>query len=320
VALHHPAASWGGFVRASLRLAGELGDRTAEAELGARLAVLSTSCLRFEEALGYASRALAAGRASGDPAALVAGLDGLKTVHAYLGDAEPLAGVLDELTPLVRRLGNGWVLQWCLFESSFVAMAAGDADTARSRVDAAMAANRDAGYPAYAPFFLAHRAWMARRAGELDVALADGAAAVEQAAGLDHPWWFAAASGLHASGLLAAGQPARAAEVAGAGWDSVRDHGSEAYQLLSLAPLAAATGDPALLTSAVTLLAGTTAPEGRAWLLGSDAYLGVAEALRRAGRREEAAAAVAPLITATDPAHWPQVNASARRYVLAGGS
>ena len=209
VALHHPSESWGGFVRSGLRLAAELGDRTAEAELGARLAVLCTSSLRFDEALGFARRALAAGRASGDPAALVAGLDGLKTVHAYLGDAGPLAAVIDELTPLARRLGDGLVLQWCLFESSFVALAAGDADEARRRVDVAIAAGREVGYPAYAPFFLAHRGWMARLGGELDVALADGRAAVEEAATLDHPWWFAAASGLYAAALLAAGGTTR---------------------------------------------------------------------------------------------------------------
>ena len=52
VALHHPSESWGGFVRSGLRLAAELGDRTAEAELGARLSVLATSSLRFDEALG----------------------------------------------------------------------------------------------------------------------------------------------------------------------------------------------------------------------------------------------------------------------------
>ena len=140
VALHHPSESWGGFVRSGLRLAAELGDRTAEAELGARLSVLATSSLRFEEALDFAHRALAAGRASGDPAAVVAGLDGLKTVLAYLGDTAPLAVILDELTPLARRLGDGLVLQWCLFESSFVAFADGDADGARRRVDVAVAA------------------------------------------------------------------------------------------------------------------------------------------------------------------------------------
>ena len=40
---------------------------------------------------------------AGDDLALAAGLDGLKTAHAYLGHAGPLAGVLDELEPLLRR-------------------------------------------------------------------------------------------------------------------------------------------------------------------------------------------------------------------------
>jgi DNA-binding SARP family transcriptional activator/tetratricopeptide (TPR) repeat protein len=318
VALHHSSPSWGGFVRSGLRLAAELGDRAAEAELGARLAVLGTSSLRFDEALDFGRRALAAGRASGDPAALIAGLDGIKTVHAYLGDAGPLGAVLDELTPLARRRDDGKVVQWCLFESSFVAMAVGDTDSARRRIDAAIEVGREVGYPAYAPFFLAHRAWMARLGGELDEGLADGHAAVAEAATLDHPWWFAAASGLHAAGLLAAGRTDDAAAVAGAGWESVRGHGAEAYQLLSAAPLAAATGDPDVLTTALALLSGVSAPAGQAWVLGADAYLTVAETLRMAGRDEEAATTVAPLLAATAPDNWGPVHDAARRFSRAG--
>ena len=200
------------------------------------------------------------------------------------------------------------MLQWCLFESSFVALAAGDADEARRRVDVAIAAGREVGYPAYAPFFLAHRGWMARLGGELDVALADGRAAVEEAATLDHPWWFAAASGLYAAGLLAAGRTDAAAVVARAGWDSVHGHGAEAYQLLTLAPLAAATGDPALLSSALA-----QSPPSRRRRPGVGPRRGRLpqrrRALRAAGRDDEAASVVAPLLAATRPDH----GAAARR-------
>ena len=97
-------------------------------------------------------------------------------------------------------------------------------------------------------------------------------------------------------------------------------HGAEAYQLLTLGPLAAATGDPALLSIALDQLAAIEAPAGQAWVLGADAYLSVAEALRAAGRDDEAAAVVAPLLAATRPDHWGQLHEAARSYSPAGRS
>ena len=50
-------------------------------------------------------------------------------------------------------------------------------------------------------------------------------------------------------------------------------------------PLAEATGDPAVLARADELLRAIRVPEGCAWLLGADAYLGVARAWRAPGTR-----------------------------------
>ena len=113
-----------------LRLAELLGDQAAAADLLARLAIIATNTLRFDRALEYGRRAVAAGRAAGDDQALAAGLDGLKTAHAYLGHVGPLASVLDELEPLLRRQGDLFRLQHAVFESAFVPLAAGDWDQA----------------------------------------------------------------------------------------------------------------------------------------------------------------------------------------------
>lgn len=320
VALRHPSSDWGAYVETGLRLATELGDRVAVADFSARLAVLQSSRLQFDQAFRHARLAVRAGRASGDDAALAGGLDGLKNVYAYLGDVGPLAEVLDELTPLVRRSANAWLLQWCVFESSFAAMAIGDVASARARVDEAIVVNEQSGFPAYASFFLAHRGWMARLAGELDVALDEGDRARHQAAAVEHPWWMAAASGLYAATLLAAGRPDEAADVAAEGLRSARGHGAEAYLLLSLAPLAEATGDREALGEAADLLASVTAPAGQAWVLGADAYLCVGRALLARGDAAAAQAAVAPLLRATGPGHWPAVHAQARAVDSAASS
>jgi DNA-binding SARP family transcriptional activator/tetratricopeptide (TPR) repeat protein len=322
VALHHPASSWGGYLSRGLALAAELGDRQIAAELGARLAVLSTSGLRFDEAEEYAERAVAAGRASGDDRALAAGLDGLKTVRAYLGDGPGLEAVLDELLPLVRRAGDAWVLQWCVFEGSFVPMSRGAADEARRQVAAAEEANARSGFPAYAPFFRAHAARFARLAGDLTTAVDEGRRALVAAERRPHPWWVAAAAGLLGTTLLDVGEPAEAADVARRGWEQVAAlEGDEAYQLLTLGPLAAATGERDVVAAAARRLAAVRTPPGQAWLLGADAYLTTARALRDAGDAPAALAAVAPLLEATSPSRWAAVHTAAtelRRSVRAG--
>src|SRR5271165_5282463 len=147
------------------RLAELLGDQAAAADLLARLAIIATNTLRFERALEYGRRAVAAGRAAGDDQALAAGLDGLKTAHAYLGHVGPLASVLDELEPLLRRQGDLFRLQHAVFESAFVPLAAGDWDQAIAATESAIQINRRSGYPHWAAPYVAHLGWLARLRG-----------------------------------------------------------------------------------------------------------------------------------------------------------
>jgi DNA-binding SARP family transcriptional activator/tetratricopeptide (TPR) repeat protein len=314
VGLHRPAADSYGHLVDGLRLAGELADRVAESDFAGRLVVMEASRLRFEQALGHAERAISAARAAADDRALLIGLDAVKTARAYLGDTGPLQAAVDELGPLLRQIGNTWLLQWCVFESSFAAMAVGDSLTTRTLIDESLRLNEQTAYPAYACFFLAHRGWFARLDGEMDTALSDGLRAVEHASSKEHPWWFATAAGIYAGTLLAAGRRDEAAEMAQSGLDSVGDHAAEAYLLRCLAPMAAAGAAPGALPRAHGLLSGVTTPPGQAWVLGADAYLCTARAWLDVGDAAQAAAVCEPLVRATGPGRWEVLRRAADAF------
>ena len=162
-----------------LRLAELLGDQAAAADLLARLAIVATNRLQFDRALDYGQRAVAAGRAACDDQALAAGLDGLKTAHAYLGHTGALATVLDELDPLLRRQGDPFRLQHAVFESAFVPLAAGDWTQATAAMESAIEINRRSGYPHSAAKYVAYLGRLARLLGRDDAAV--GKAQVQRA-------------------------------------------------------------------------------------------------------------------------------------------
>jgi DNA-binding SARP family transcriptional activator/tetratricopeptide (TPR) repeat protein len=304
IALGLPPADLEPILRECLALAGDLGDRAGEADVLGRLAVLCCSRLDFTQARALADRALAAGRAAGDDAAVVLGLDAVKTSLAYLGRARELAPVVDELEPLLRRRGDLWRLQWTVFESAVVPLADGDDAGALDRIGEAIEICRRSGYTAYEPFFVAHAGWVHRLAGRLEPALREGRRAVELADRHGHTWWTTTAAALHAGTLLAAGDAAAAGRVLRPAVPVADVPGAEAYLLRCLGPLAEATGDPAVLQRADELLAGIRVSEGHGWLLGADVYLCVARAWRRAGRPERADEILAGLRTAARAAQW----------------
>ena len=109
-----------------LVLARSIGDRGKEADLLGRRAVLMSNRLQLDEAVTAGEAAVAAGRSSNDPVALVAALDGLKTALSFVGDVRGMRAVIDELEPHLRRQGDLWRLQWCVFEQAYPAVADGD--------------------------------------------------------------------------------------------------------------------------------------------------------------------------------------------------
>jgi DNA-binding SARP family transcriptional activator/tetratricopeptide (TPR) repeat protein len=294
-----------------LRLAKLLGDQAAEADLFARLAIIATNRLQFDRALDYGQRAVAAGRAASDEHALAAGLDGLKTVHAYLGHTDALATVVDELEPMLRRQGDLFRLQHAVFESAFVPLAAGDWDQATAGMESAIEINRRSGYPHWAAGYVAHLAWLARLRGRDGEAVSLGRRALHLRGENGHPWSGAFICAVLGGALLADGSRAEAIELFERGHAIAMKDGAEAYLLHCLAPLAEATRSPGTLAEADRLLAGAGLPAGDAWVLGYEAYLSVARAWLTAGQPERARAVLAPLLGAVERVPWIPALAAA---------
>ncbi|MGZ5404673.1 MAG: BTAD domain-containing putative transcriptional regulator, partial [Nocardioides sp.] len=288
----------------------ELGDAVAEATFRARIAVLECSRLKLAPALDAATESVARSRASGLPEALARSLDGLKTVHAYSGDTQALASVLDELLPLLTRLRLPWLRQWAIHESSLVSAADGDWPEARRRVDEALAVNRETGYGAYSAYFIAQRGWLARLAGDLDAALDDGRRAVAELSSEAHPWWYATAVGTLSTTLLELGRTDDVGSLCSEGLTMLGPEAGAAYRLRCLAPLAAVTGDG--LHEADRLLAGIEAPPGGAWVAGADVYEALASAWLTAGLPARAQRVTAPLLAATRRS-WRVLHERARQ-------
>jgi tetratricopeptide (TPR) repeat protein len=282
-----------------------------EADLQAWLAILAVNGLRFADAIEHSRLAVIAARASGDDEALAAALDGQKTSLAYLGEIEPLAVVLDELEPLLRRTGDLFRLHWAVFESSFAPIAAGDWASAVTRIETALELSRRSGFTAYAAWHLAHLGWLARLTGRYDDALDLGRRAVDRSQEAPHVWSAVVAGAVYGTTLLEVGDVAAAIEVLEAARASARRDGADGYLLRVLSPLAEATGDRAVLLDADALLAGITAPPGSAFLAGDACYHAVARTWLAAGEPERARAVLAPLIAAAERVPWVAALAEA---------
>lgn len=293
-------------LEAGLELAADLGDREAEADFTGRLAVLDASRLRLATALERSQRSLARSRAAGSPGAVLLALDGLKTAWSYLGDPEPLRTVIAELEPAVRARDEPWLLQWVVFESSFVAAAEGRLDDARGLVAEALELNERSGFPAYAAYLHAHDGWFARLAGDLDDAVRVGREALTASSSAEHPWWTATAAGLLAASLADNGEHDEAVRVARRALVADDLAVAPAGRLRCVAALARLTGEPDAVAEATAMLDDVACPPGHAWVVGADCYLAVAAAAVARGDGPEAVRVLAPLRDATAHA-WPAV-------------
>ena len=291
-------------LRSGLGLAESLGDRGMQADLLARMAVLLANRLQFRDSISTGGRAVAIARAGDDPRALAKALDGVKTGFAYLGDAAQLQPVLAEVEPLLRRQGDLWRLSWAVFESSFPFIGAAQWQPATARIEAALADNHRSGYVAYERWLTAHLGWLLRLQGRYDDALGHGRRAVAPGPHEGHFWLRSTAAAMLATTLLEMGRTDEAVAVLAELPAGAADSGTEAYRLRFLAALAEATGDAQPLAQADALLHRIDAPPGSAWLLGTDAYLGIARAWLAADRPDRALAAAGPLVAAAERVQW----------------
>jgi len=306
-----PVTSYTSDLERGLRIAESLGDRASQADLLSRLAVVAANRLQLDVALDYGLRAVAAGRASADEHALAMGLDGLKIAYLSLGDAASLATVLAELGPLLRRRGDLFRLQWAEFDAAFPHVARADWDRAAAAMESAVEVNQRGGYPHWTAWYVAHRGWLARLRGRDDEAVAVGRRALAMTEQHEHPWGQVVACVLLGGTLLATGDRADAIALFERGLDAAQTAGVEAYLLRCTAPLAAATGSPAVLAEAAGLLNRVSIPADGAWLPGDDAYLSIARAWLDRGEPVRARAALAPLLAVARRVPWVATLATA---------
>ena len=255
-----PITYYASNLQSGLRIAESLGDRASEADLLSRLAIIAANRLHLDEALRASLRAVTAARASADDRALAAALDGLKLAYLSLGDLAGLAGVLAELTPLLRRLDDLFRLPWAEFEAGFLSVAAADWDGAAAAFETAVEVNRRGGYPHCAAWYVAHLGWLARLRGRDGEALALGRQAVALTGEHQHTWWRAAACAMLGGTVLRTGDRAAAIGLFERGLAAAEEAGVEAYLLRCAAPLAAATGSRTVLTDASRLLEQASIP------------------------------------------------------------
>ena len=279
----------------ALDLASELGDGVVEVAVLSRLAVISTNALRFEDAYRFARLGVHRAREVDDEPTLALALDGLKTVSAYAGNLTILKGTLGELDSLLRRHGMALHLQWTIFESSFVPMAAGDWNAAIARLEKALELNRRTGYAAFEAMFVAHLGWIYRSMGRYEEALDQGMNAARIASEVGHPWWTAFAQTMLAWTLTELGRPDEAVSHLEAALQIAERDGSEAYlvRCLSHLGLALVLSDrrpeaSEVLRRADELFESATVPPGEAFLHGAHAYFAAARARIRLDDRETA--------------------------------
>jgi DNA-binding SARP family transcriptional activator len=298
-------------LESGLRIAESLGDRASEANMLSRLAVIAANRMHLDVAVDYGRRAVSAGRAAADDQALAAGLDGLKIAYLSLGDTGALADVLTELKPLLRRLGDLFLLPWAEFEGAFLSVARADWDQAVAAIGAAIELNRQAGYPHQKAWYVAHLGWLARLRGRLDEATALGRQGVELSEQHEHGWWQATACTMLGDTVLQTGDRAGAIELFERGLAAAQQAGLEAYLLRCTAPLAVATGSQAQLDEAAGWLERASIPDGGAWMLGYEAYLSIAEAWLAHDEPDRARAVLAPLLSVAEREPWIPALAAA---------
>jgi tetratricopeptide (TPR) repeat protein len=311
------------YLEQALRVAREMGDRSAEVSVLNRFAVITTNLLQFDQAYEAADRALSIARELDDEESVVFALDARKTATAYAGDVAALREVLPELEAALRRRGELWFLQWVALESAFPAMAEGRWGEAIERIELAIELNRRTGFRPYQSMFASHLGWIHRSVGAYEAAAAEGRRAQEMTERHVHPWWTAFSDAMLGWTLTELYDLDGAVACLEHGLGAARPGGAGNYMARCLAHLAEAAwgaGDRAgairAADEAEEVLRRVTAPPGVRFLHGAHAHLAVGRVRLVAGDPAGAERVTRDVVDAASSVGW--IEPSAEGSLLLG--
>jgi tetratricopeptide (TPR) repeat protein len=295
----------------ALALARSLGDREAEVEILARLAILLVARLQLDQAVDHAARAEELAVASGSDRLLGKALDAAKLVALNLGDLDRVAEVCARLQAIHRAQDDRFMLAFALLEGAFVPLARGHWRAAEDRLQRAIDMNATSGNAFTRPLFLDAVCWMHRSRGALDEALAAGLEANRVAEEVGIPEFAAWTAATLGWALLDGGDAEEAARILERGLSQATSVGATVQALRCAGLLAEArlrSGDHAGARAAaghaeVALAVGSTPPNG-AFVYGAHAIVALARARLALGDGNRAEALVKPLHLAAERSGW----------------
>jgi tetratricopeptide (TPR) repeat protein len=308
----------------ALVLAERLEDAEAAVDVLSRLSIVETNRLLLDRAAAYGDRALQLARTLDRESALATAMDAQKQVAVELGDLETLRETTRWMQTSCTRRGDLWRLQFVIFESAFVPMAAGRWGDAIALANEALALCRRIDDRGNEALYLGSICWFERARGRLGRALDVGREGVVAASAAGHAEWMAWSSTVLGWAFQDLLMHDEAAERFRIGLAAAEAAGAQIHRTRCLAHLAWSEWqlhdtDRSLLHAedAEQTLGRVRAPAGRAFLMGSSSYVSLARLRLAHGDPVGASELLAPVVAAADLSGWSETSA-AGSLVLGG--
>jgi class 3 adenylate cyclase/tetratricopeptide (TPR) repeat protein len=298
-------------LEAALAAARDLGDTEGEVSALARLSIVHANRLDFDAALEYGEQGERAALASGDERLQAKAMDALKQTALQTGDVATLEALVERLTEIHRRNDDLWLLQFAVLEVGYADLERVRLDRASAELQEALAINRRIGDVGNEPVYLAVIGRVHRGRGEYERALALGRQAHDLALELGHGEWTAWSALWLGSTLLEVGDVAAASALFVAGAEAADRAGADLHLVRCLgmaARTAQALGDAQraadLADRATEILDRVRVRAPRAYVIGQDAYVGVAIVRLAQGRLGTAGEILKPIVSACSACGW----------------
>ena len=295
----------------ALETATALGDTSGEVSALSRLSLVHANRLDFESALEYGERALALARASGDERAEAVVMDALKQTALETGDFETLEDLAGGLITIHRRNDDLWLLQFPLLEVGYADVGRMHLDRAFARLEEALSICRRIGDVGNEPIHLSLLGRAHRGRGEYDRALELERQAFDVARRTGHGEFTAWAAAWLGSTFLELNAFRDAAEVLTVGVESAERAAADLHLVRCLglngsAALGLGDDDHAagFANRAASILERIRVRPPREYVVGQDAYVGVARVRLAQDRPNVAAELVAPIVAACEACRW----------------